>query len=82
MKIPTIPHDKLLHYLVGQLIALLSVGLSPWLSLLLVAAAAIGKEAYDSAHPATHTCDPWDAAATVIGGVLVWVGYLLGVVAR
>jgi len=65
------PYDKCLHAIGGQIIALgtLSLGL-PW-SIGIVLVVAIGKEIWDRYHPG-HTCDVWDAIATISGGVPIW----------
>ena len=69
---PLPPYDKCLHFLAGQLAALLTLALGlPW-SCGLVLALAVGKEVYDFYHPAAHTCDVLDALATLCGGLPVW----------
>lgn len=68
-----IARDKVIHAVAGFIIALATIWIVPWLSVLTVLVAAIGKEVYDYLRPAHHVCDPWDAAATVIGALPVWV---------
>lgn len=70
-----IPLDKQAHALSGAVIVFMAHALtqSILLSLLACGLAAIGKELYDYHHPDKHTCDAWDAVATVAGGVLVAV---------
>lgn len=69
----TIPRDKQIHAAAGFAIALLTAWMGRWLSVALVLVAAVGKEAYDYLHPDKHTCDIWDAVATVTGAVPVWI---------
>lgn len=72
-----IEKDKKGHFIAGAIITLLSalfawiVGLPLWLMLVPTAIAAVGKEVYDRQHPEKHTCDVWDAVATVLGAVPV-----------
>jgi len=75
-----IPLDKQAHALSGAILVLLPVIASRplWLGLLICSFAAIAKEVYDSRHPDAHTCDVWDAIATVSGGALAAL-YVLGV---
>lgn len=67
-----IPHDKALHYIGGQFVALATLGLGlPW-SIAAVAAVAVGKEALDHFRPAAGTCEVLDAVATIAGAVPIW----------
>lgn len=59
-------YDKVLHFLVGGLVALCPV--EPMLAVLVVA---FSKELYDYYHPETHTCDGSDAIATLVGGLVM-----------
>jgi hypothetical protein len=43
---------------------------NPWLALACVNLVGWVKEQYDSYHPDKHTVDPWDALATLGGGVV------------
>lgn len=78
--------DKVRHALLGAAGSSVCVSLLLlWLPLLwavgittiLLLAAALGKERYDAAHPDTHTSDPFDALATLLGGLLVLLPVLL-----
>ena len=68
----SIPADKIAHCLGG--VILFAIGQLFGYGLLLAIAGAIGKEVYDYFNKATHTPDPWDAVATIAGGLL---GYLI-----
>ena len=81
-----IPADKVRHALLGAAGSSVCVSLLLlWLPLLwavgitatLLIAAALGKERYDAAHSEIHTADPFDALATLIGGLLVLLPVLL-----
>jgi hypothetical protein len=79
--LPTIPHDKCLHVVYGACIALaaslaaMAFGLLPFFAAIagLTAGTVLGlaKEAYDAKNRDTNTPDAMDAAATVIGALLV-----------
>ena len=78
--VATYPADKKDHALLGAAgVSACASVLLLWLPLLwavgittvLLIAAALGKERYDAAHPEIHTADPFDALATVAGGLLV-----------
>lgn len=63
--------DKRLHACVGFALALpLALDGYPIEGLALAIIAGAAKEAYDHAHPLTHTADVWDFAATVLGGLV------------
>lgn len=65
--------DKVGHYASGATLAAVgSVFINPEAGLALAVGAAIGKEAYDAKHPATHQVERNDALATILGGVLVY----------
>ena len=66
-----IPHDKQLHLLAGSLIAVVCLffGISLIWTLGIVAAAAIGKEIYDSFGYGTP--DIQDALYTIVAGILI-----------
>lgn len=49
---------------------------SPVVALSTVRVAAWGKEAYDEAHPATHTKDALDAEVTLVGAHIGLIGYI------
>ena len=68
----SIPADKIAHCLGG--VILFAVGELFELGLLLVIVGAIGKEIYDYFNKKNHTPDPWDAVATIAGGLL---GYII-----
>jgi len=67
-----IARDKQLHIGSGMALALVTIWFGFWVSLAVVLCAAVGKEAYDYLHPDKHTCDVWDAVATVAGALPVW----------
>ena len=68
-----IPHDKLLHFAVGLVIAVLVVIVTHSLILAgaLVLLAGVGREVYDAFHPDTNTADFWDIVATCAGWLAV-----------
>lgn len=77
--IVSIPQDKLLHYIAGQIVAglifMTSATFFPlWITVILsmVVTVVIGilKETYDKYHPDSHTADFKDAIATIIGGMV------------
>lgn len=77
--IVSIPQDKLLHYIAGQIVAglifIASAAFFPlWITVILsmIVTVVIGilKEVYDKHHPDTHTADFKDAMATIIGGTV------------
>ena len=70
--------DKLLHFIAGQLIALIVFFFSDSIVFALIVTAAIGaiKELYDS-DSETHTADFKDFIATVAGGVFLVVVVLI-----
>jgi len=75
-----IPLDKQAHALSGAVLVLLPVIASRplWWGLLICLVAALAKEVYDRRHPDVHSCDVWDAIATVSGGALAAI-YVIGV---
>lgn len=74
-KLGQIPHDKVMHFAGGAILAGLGGLLSPSVSLWLVVAAAVLKEVYDGTlgRKYGHASDPLDALATVLGGLPVWM---------
>lgn len=72
-----VAHDKLMHYLVGSVIALVSVVVIGVWALLLVLIAAIGKELYDKVS-GKGTPEWMDVVWTMYGGVVVVSAYVVG----
>ena len=72
-----LPHDKCLHAIGGQVLALASIRLGVLMSLGIVLAVGVLKEVYDLLHPADHTAEVLDTVATFLGGVPVWVLWVL-----
>jgi len=72
--------DKQAHALSGAILVLLPVITSRplWWGLLICLGAALAKEVYDLRHPDHHTCDFWDAIATISGGAVAAI-YVIGV---
>jgi hypothetical protein len=74
-----LPHDKALHLLAGVVLTAVLHPLLVWLdqtlAMALTAMALIvvgfGKETIDALLDETHIPDPWDALATLVGGLLV-----------
>ena len=71
--------DKQAHFLSG---GFLLAALSPittyyeqplYLCLIPVILAAVLKEVYDASHPDKHTADKWDAFATTLGGIAMYI---------
>lgn len=61
--------DKLLHFLVGAVIALAFGYLLPaFFGLVAAVFAGAAKELYDHFRPLEHTADFWDFVATLMGG--------------
>ncbi|WP_211452633.1 hypothetical protein [Collimonas antrihumi] len=73
-----VPLDKLLHFLVGGVIAgvVYALFLNQWLALIATVVAGVTKEIYDYFHPDQHTVEWLDVVATVVGAapVLLAVG--------
>ena len=72
-------NDKLMHFLVGIIIATaVIVGTGSIIySVVMVTAVAIAKEIYDSFHPKTHTAELLDVIATVAGCIPVIIAVLM-----
>lgn len=68
-----VPHDKAIHLIAGVLLYALFHFVSDLLGLVVVLAAALGKEVYDYFNKDRHTPEWMDAVATVLGGVLGFV---------
>jgi hypothetical protein len=64
-----LPHDKLLHFIVGVLIYAAAHFINPVVGMVAVTVAGVGKEIYDWFCRDRHTPDLWDAVATMAGGV-------------
>lgn len=71
-KLANIPHDKLLHFYYGSLVALVStIVVGALWSIPIVLTVALGKEVYDKYNKGT--VDIWDAVWTVYGGAIIWI---------
>lgn len=68
-------HDKVLHFIVGQAVALLGLFFGWEISLMVVVLVAVSKEAWDS--QGNGTVELLDAAATIAGGIVIVGLYLL-----
>ena len=66
-----IPQDKLLHYLVGSLLAAITLPLGWPPSVLAVVLVGLWREL-------AGNMDPWDFLATLLGGCPVWLAFYLG----
>lgn len=64
--------DKALHLVAGAALASAGTAITkdPWKGFAIGCTAGVLKEAYDSAHPATHTVSVKDAAVTCVGAAL------------
>lgn len=72
---PLPPYDKCLHFILGTLIACITVPfLGIVLSMVTVTILAAYKEVWDHYHK-PHTPELWDALATMFGGLPVWIAY-------
>lgn len=72
-----IAQDKLMHFLIGTLLAIMTVSyLGVW-SLLVVFIAGVGKEVYDKVS-GKGTPELMDIAWTMYGGLVIVGAYLLG----
>ena len=67
--------DKQLHFFAGGMIVGLGLPLGTPTAILLLFLAAVGKEAWDAC--GNGTPDRWDAIATIAGGMLVVLWYVL-----
>ncbi|WP_018250302.1 hypothetical protein [Orenia marismortui] len=69
--------DKVLHFIVGTVIVLLCllVQLPIIVTLVLLVAAAAGKEVYDYHHPQSHQVETYDILATIAGGLFILLLY-------
>ena len=71
-----IPYDKKLHFIAGAFaFSIISLLASPLLALLGSAVVGVLKEVYD--HYFGGTVDAWDAVATGLGGLFIYVIYIL-----
>lgn len=78
-KLPQLAQDKANHFIYGLLVFTVFCAMfGATVASCLVIVVAAAKEVYDFAHQANHTPDIWDFAATVAGGGLGLVNYLLG----
>lgn len=73
-----IPHDKLLHYVVGTVVYSLCSLFIGMYAIVIVLVIAIGKEVYDYVSK-KGTPEYMDAVATVLGGVIGLLGAYYGV---
>ena len=68
--------DKLRHFATGTVGAFATVWLCLWVDLWvpasIVTVVAVGKELWDRQHQ-PHQADPWDAAATIMGALPIWI---------
>ena len=70
--------DKLLHFIVGAVLALAMGCLTtPLHGLLAAVFAGAVKEFYDHYRPMKHTADWWDFIATAAGGLVAYLFILL-----
>lgn len=72
-----IPIDKQAHFLSGGFIAAIAWPFGVVASIAAVLVAAVGKEVYDKLHPESHTADIWDAVATIAGGAVMQIWFLI-----
>ena len=78
--ISKVPYDKLLHFIVGLIVAaffVISLKLAGWEALLVAVAVGALKELFDWL--TTEKVEWWDAVATVIGGLVILIFWLLGI---
>jgi len=73
-----IPMDKYQHYIAGTLIAAVGLYLGIGWSIGLVAIAAVGKKVVDYKLDQSPDVPEmmWDIVATMLGGAMVWIGWL------
>ena len=74
-----VQQDKLMHYFVGTLLALVLVPFIGFYSMILVASIAVAKELYDY-YSGKGTPELLDIVWTVLGGLVVVISYLIGTV--
>jgi hypothetical protein len=70
------PHDKCLHAIGGTVLAVHVLWLGLPLSIASVVAIAVGYEIWQHFQPPSKF-DIWDAVATVLGGLPVWIVWSL-----
>ena len=71
-KLANIPHDKLLHFYYGSLVALIStLAVGALWSRPIELTVAVGKEVYD--HVYRGTIEFYDIVWTAYGGAIVWI---------
>ena len=78
--ISKVPYDKLLHFIVGLIVAaffVIALKWAGWEALLVTVAVGALKELFDWL--TTEKVEWWDAVATVIGGLVILIFWLLGI---
>lgn len=78
--ISKVPYDKLLHFIVGLIVAaffVIALKWAGWEALLVAVAVGALKELFDWL--TTEKVEWWDAVATVIGGLVILIFWLLGI---
>ena len=68
-------HDKVLHFIIGQAVALFLLPIGWEVSLMAVVLIAVSKEVWDS--QGKGTVELLDALATILGGIIIVGLYLL-----
>ena len=74
------PYDKLLHFIVGLIVAaffVIALKWAGWEALLVAVAVAALKELFDWL--TTEKVEWWDGISTVIGGLVILIFWLLGI---
>lgn len=75
-RLSAVPDDKVRHFAVAVILYAAVQWWNALAALAVVAVVAVVKEIYDRMHKDIHTCDVWDAIATILGGV---AGFLISV---
>lgn len=78
--ISKVPYDKLLHFIVGLIVAaffVIALKWAGWEALLVAVAVAALKELFDWL--TTEKVEWWDGISTVIGGLVILIFWLLGI---
>ena len=78
--ISKVPYDKLLHFIVGLIVAaffVIALKWAGWEALLVAVAVGALKELFDWL--TTEKVEWWDAVATVIGGLVILIFWLIGI---
>lgn len=69
----SIPADKIAHAYIGMLLFTALSMINFYIGLIVLVIVAVGKEVYDYYYQDKHTCDVYDAIATILGALPIIV---------